>query len=65
MKELLKGEVADLGIGYAIKIEDAKLKIEASADLEKLVDKAAEAVPGQSPIELIVVSLVKQAVKGL
>lgn len=64
-KELLKGEIGDLGIGYEIKIEDGKIKVAATADLERLVDKAGEAIPGDNPIELLVLGMIKQSLKAL
>lgn len=65
MKELVKGDLADIGLGYEAKLEEGKIKISAVLDLTKLVDKGAVAVPGDSAIELLIVQLLKQAVLSL
>lgn len=64
MKELIKGQVGKV-IGYEAKIEDGKLKISAVVDMLAGVDEAAAAVPGDSPIEAIVVQLAKSAIQAL
>lgn len=65
MKVITEGQIADLGIGYEIKVEESKLKISAVADFDKLIDAAAEKVPGNNPIEILVVSMIKQGLKAL
>jgi hypothetical protein len=63
-KELVKGELADFGLGYEVKIESGEVKISANVSLLKLVDKAADQVNGGA-LEVIIVQLVKEAIKGL
>ena len=65
MKELVKGEGAQGALKYEIKIEDGKLKILAEADLAAGVDKLAEAIPGQSPVEVVLAGLIKQAILSI
>lgn len=65
MKELLKGELADFGLGYEVKVEEGKVKIAGTLDLTKLIDKAAEAIPGDSTLEILMVQIAKQAVKSV
>lgn len=62
--DIAKGDLADFGLGYSVKIEEAKLKIAAELNLEKLIDKAADQVDGGA-IEILIVQLAKQALKGL
>jgi hypothetical protein len=65
MKVIAEGQIAELGIGYEVKVEDAKLKIAAVADFDKLVDAAAEKIPGNSPMEILVLSMIKQGLKAI
>lgn len=64
-KELFKGEIAQVGATYEGKIEDGILSVSVNQDLGVLIDKAAAAIPGDSPIELLVVNLLKQGIKTL
>ncbi len=63
MKELIKGDLNGV-IGYEAKIEDGEIKISASVKLEGLIDLAAAQVDGGA-VEMVVVQLAKQVVKGL
>ena len=63
-KELVNHQVMP-GVFANVKIEDGKLKIAAEADLGALVDKAGEAIPGDSAMEQLVKELIKQAFKAI
>lgn len=67
MKELIQGQIGDFGIGYEAKVEDGALKISAVVDFAKLIEKGEAALPEGSlkPIEVAVLEIVKQAVKGI
>lgn len=67
MKELVQGQVGDLGIGYEVKVEDGALKISAVVDFGKLIEKGEAVLPEGSlkPIEMIVLEMAKQAIKSL
>jgi hypothetical protein len=64
-KELFAGRVEAIAADYKAEVVDGKLKVSAESDLTVLIDKAAEAVPGESPIEALIVNLLKQGVKAL
>lgn len=64
-KELLVKDIPAICGRVEAKIEDSKVKVHAEADLAALVDKAAVAVPGDSAIEQIAVSLIKQGLAAL
>ncbi len=64
-KVLAEGKVEAVAAAYSVKIEDSKMKVAVEADLAALVDKAAAAVPGDSPLELLVVGMIKQGVAAL
>lgn len=66
-KELLQGQVGDLGIGYEIKVEDGALKISAVADFAALISKGESMLPagGLQPIEVMILEVVKQSIKAL
>ena len=67
MKELITGQIGDFGVGYEAKIEDGKLVVGATVDFAALITKAESALPEGSlkPIEVAVLEIVKQAVKGV
>ncbi|HYE73235.1 MAG TPA: hypothetical protein VEF04_07890 [Blastocatellia bacterium] len=65
MKQLAAGKVEAVCAEYEVKVDEGRLEVSAKADLCALVDKAAEAVPGESAMEMLVVGLLKQAVKAL
>lgn len=64
-KELAKGDLVEWGLGYEVKLEDGEVKVAAKISLLKLVDKAAEAVPGEGGVEALVVEIAKQAIKAI
>lgn len=66
-KVIVGGEVADLALGYEVKIEDGKGKVSAVVDLAALVEKAESKLPENSlkPIEVAVLEIVKQSIKAL
>ncbi len=47
-----------------LKVEDKKLKLSAELDLDSLVDKGAEAIPGEGFIEKMVVTGLKQLIEN-
>lgn len=64
-QEIVKGDLVEWGLGYVAKLEEGKIKVSVEQDLTKLVDKAAEAIPGDSPIEKLIVELSKQAIRAI
>lgn len=66
-RDIVTGQVANLPIGYSIKVEDSKLEVAAYADLAALVDVAEKALPEGSlkPIEVMALEMVKSALKTL
>lgn len=64
LKVLLEG-TSKGGLTYDAKIEDGKIKIAAELDISALIDMGADAIPGDSPVEQLVVTLIKTAVKAV
>jgi hypothetical protein len=64
-KELVKKDIPAISGSIEVVIEDSKVKASAVCDLAALVDKAAVAVPGDSMIEQLAVSLIKQGLAAL
>lgn len=64
-KELITGTLDQAATKYEAKIEDGKLKVTTETDLIALVDKGAELVPGDNPIELMVVQAIKMGIRAL
>lgn len=67
MKELIKGTIGDMGIGYEAKIEDGMLKIAATADFVALISKGESMLPDgpAKQLEVLVLEMIKSSVKSL
>lgn len=65
MKELIKREIPEVGVSFVAKIEDGKVKAEASADLVKLVDLADAKVDAPMDLDKIVFGMLKESLKAL
>lgn len=67
MKPIVSGQIANLPISYEVKVEDGALKISAMADFAGLIDIGEKALPEGSmkPFEVMMLEMVKQAVKSL
>ena len=67
MKQIVAGQVGDLGIGYEVKIEEGALKVSAVADFGVLIAKGEQMLPAGAlqPFEVMILEMVKQAVKAI
>lgn len=67
MKELVKGEIAAVGVKYSVTLDAGVLDIDAKLDFGKLIEAGEAKLPEGSAksIEIALLEIVKQSVKSL